>query len=145
MRYITLALMCLSLIGCRTTQQYLFSEINPNAMVNSSLMLESVEEHEAMIREFMVHHPNGTEQEKIQFLLSALKNSKLKFRRNGSGYDGNACAKWLAWKMKHPQFRDDPILTGWDLAANCAGQDWYSPSAWRLTPAWSRCRAPRAV
>lgn len=132
MRNRSLILICFLLMGCRTTSSFILSDSDLPFVPDSALLLESAADHEAMVLQFVARHSRVTENDKIQYLLSMLRESQALFARNGDRYDGKTCAMWLSWKMRHRQYRDDPILTAWDFVNRVADRSLKSGKPYQV-------------
>lgn len=84
------------------------------------LYLESSDRRELLIEDFLEDRTSFTEQDKINYLLGAIRQSKAVFIRNGDHFDGLKASQWLRWKMRHKQYNDDPIVTAEDFVNRVA-------------------------
>ena len=79
------------------------------------LTLDGAEDQNARIEAFLKDKVSITEQDKILYLLAAVRFSGADFIRNGDHFRGDKAAGWLRWKMMHRQYRSNPIVTGRDF------------------------------
>ncbi|MDP3919460.1 MAG: DUF5329 family protein [Candidatus Omnitrophota bacterium] len=100
--------------------------------VDPRLFLDTDEVHRLRVEEFLASHPQYQEADKIQFILKSIRNSLVIFIRNRHQYDADKASRWLQWKMHHAQFRDDPILTGWDFVNRVANRSLKSGEYYQL-------------
>jgi hypothetical protein len=86
-----------------------------------SLLISDPEKIRRRFLEFMNKYPSGrTELNKISYLLDLIRSSKKEFIRNNDRYTGVKAAAWLRWKMMHPQYKKEPILTARDFVERVA-------------------------
>ncbi len=111
--YILVVLFCFTFVGCKTLhQQETNSSLGSQVVASESFFhLNSDQQSSKDLEDFLERYKNGkySEQAKIDYLLNAVKKSDLTFVRNGSSYSSGEAAKWLRWKMHHPQYSDNPI------------------------------------
>ena len=107
--WVVLSFMTL-VVGCSTTAQRGTQASDVLALMEGPLFLNS-EDHGKRVDRFVNNKDNFSEQDKINYLLSCVRDSKAIFIRNGQQHNGFLAAQWLRWKMQHPQYRKNPIQT----------------------------------
>jgi len=99
--------------GCSSTNAP--NRLSPNEI--SNLLSEetpiylSQDESRSQLRDFVDGRQSFFERDKIHYLLSRIRESKVHFVRNGIEYNGFIAVQWLRWKTMHHQFRHEPIDT----------------------------------
>lgn len=68
-----------------------------------------------LLEKYLHNNRKLTEFSKISYLLQSIRISDAEFIRNGKIYSGAQAAKFLSWKMRHPQFAASPIRTAHDF------------------------------
>ncbi|MBN1687635.1 MAG: DUF5329 family protein [Candidatus Omnitrophica bacterium] len=105
-------------IGCASTPKE--NGVNTDEEITPWLYLHDPAVHEERIQNFIEKHTEFKEMDKIRYLLDGMRTSKAIFIRNEREGSGSMAAKWLRWKMVHPQFFHNPILTGEDFVERVA-------------------------
>jgi len=94
--------------------------------------LDDIQSHGERLEAFLESRETFSEEQKIHFLLNSIKRSEVIFVRNGKHYDGKTAAKWLDWKRRHKQYRDDPIVTAKDFVERVADRSKRSGKFYQL-------------
>jgi len=81
------------------------------------LYLDSGAARAAALQNFLKDRTAISEMDKINYLLAAMNRSPANFIRNGEHFDGAKASGWLRWKMRHPQYKNNPILTAKDFVS----------------------------
>ncbi len=115
-----LFLILIATSGCKTLPTQESSHDTSTFRFDEMTYLESYEQQQVRLSEFVKLHPDCRESDKIRFLLDAIADSNLSFIRNGETFTGPLAYKWLKWKMHHAQYRDDPIDTAEDFVTRVA-------------------------
>ncbi len=84
------------------------------------IFLESRDLQKLRVEKFVKACPKPSEIQKIQYLLRAVRGSKLHFFRNGTEYSGQQAGEWLTWKWHHKQFNNKPVVTAKDFIERVA-------------------------
>lgn len=80
-----------------------------------ALSLDGSAVQEKRIADFLKTKNTFSELDKIYYLLSAIRDSKATFVRNGDQFTGDKASSWLRWKIRHRQYKSNPIVTGRDF------------------------------
>lgn len=84
------------------------------------ILLDRAEVQQARLERFLNTYPSPTELNKIDYLISSIMTTESRFIRNREEYQSSVAARWLRWKMHHPQYKDNPILTARDFVERVA-------------------------
>lgn len=117
---IYLFLILLAASGCKTLPSHEPSQDHSTFRYEEMIYLDSYEQQQVRLSEFVKLHPDCKERDKIKFLLDTIADSNLSYIRNGEIHSGPMAYKWLKWKMHHSQYRGDPIDTAEDFVTRVA-------------------------
>lgn len=109
------------------------------------LYLDSAEVRTAALEDFMKDRTAFSEIDKINYLLSAISRSQAVFIRNGQHFGGSNASGWLRWKMRHPQYKNDPIVTARDFVDRVAIRSERTGFPYEVIPSGGERRALRDV
>lgn len=110
--YLITIFFLLSIAGCKTLEQPADVSLKSQAISSERFFnLSSDGQTSKDLESFLLKYKDKQcgERDKIDYLIKAVENSRLTFIRNGESYSSDKAAKWLRWKMHHPQYNDDPI------------------------------------
>lgn len=82
---------------------------------NAAVYLASETEVQERIDDFFKRIPEPNEHHKINYLISALRQSEHVFIRNGESYTGSQASRWFRWKLGHKRFKESPIKSAADF------------------------------
>lgn len=102
---------CLLLAGCRSVPKAESFDILPQSQVD---FLDTPENRDLRVEQFIQNYPDYTEQNKIHYLLYAIQDSPYSFYRNGSEYKSSEAMRWLRWKIQKGYY-DAPLDTAWNF------------------------------
>lgn len=134
--YILIGLFFFPLLGCKTIQQKSTSSLMSSQVISSESFfhsdgdVQSSKDLEAFLEKYK--SIKCEEQAKIDYLLDVVKKSHLTFVRNGESYSSDKAAKWLRWKMHHPQYKDDPIDSAEEFVQRVANGSVQSGMPYKL-------------
>lgn len=80
-----------------------------------ALSLDGAVVQQRRIAAFLQTKTSFSELDKIYYLLSSIRDSKATFVRNGDQFSGDKASSWLRWKIRHRQYKSNPITTARDF------------------------------
>lgn len=117
MKFVIFLTVVLLQVGCAFIQKDKHIQHSLGSVLAETLALS---DQQRQLCEFVADTPSPTEIQKIHYLLSRIRTSDVDFIRNGQSYTGKQASKWLLWKMRHKQYRKDPIRTVHDFVTRVA-------------------------